>query len=72
MKLEKPTLSDLRNYIELEMYAHNKALHEKFRNKEITYESLKADTFPIGFDRVISAGVMRAWDEVAKENSNAA
>jgi hypothetical protein len=70
--MDKPTAYELRYYIEMEMYAHNKALHEKFRNKEITYEFLKTDSFPLGFDRVISAGVEKAYKNAAKEESNAA
>lgn len=59
--MRKPTIAEVKNEIIMAITRHDKKILDEIRNTDIMFSDVVHDLFPLGFDKIITEGIEKAW-----------
>jgi len=59
--MRKPTIAEVKSEIIMAITRQDKKILDEIRNTDTMFSDVVHDLFPLGFDKIITEGIEKAW-----------
>lgn len=59
--MRKPTIAEVKSEIIMAITLHDKKILDEIKNTDTMFSDIVHELFPLGFDKVITEGIEKAW-----------
>ena len=59
--MRKPTIAEVKSEIITAITLHDKKILDEIKNTDTMFSDVVHELFPLGFDKVITEGIEKAW-----------
>lgn len=59
--MRKPTIAEVKSEIIMAITLHDKKILDEIKNTDTMFSDVVHELFPLGFDKVITEGIEKAW-----------
>lgn len=59
--MRKPTIAEVKSEIIMAITLHDKKILDEIKNTDTMFSDVVHELFPLGFDKIITEGIEKAW-----------